>query len=225
MNLKGFVLSVALCALSFPAQAQWNPLDKTGTVNLSAGNLTATNSVSAGGGARSVTSFSTGKLVFELTQTFGSTTSSAAGMGNAASNLSTSGNSGLAIAFVYGGLAIGQVYVNNVLKTTCGASFGSPGTNGQAFDVAVDVGNQLMWVTANGTWCGSGNASGDPVAETNGIDISGIGTRPFFIMTSMVVTNDTVTMNCAGPFAHTAVGYSAWCAAGSVKLSLPLLFN
>ena len=198
----GAVGSPFVQAETITGSSTYNPADKTGSVTLSGGNLTATAGASADAFARTVGSHSTGKYYFEVKATTATGGSDyAAGLAIAstvAGDGATSNN--LAISYVSG-----AVYING---TQQGVNL-LGNWSGQTLGVAVDLGAGQIWLRVNaGNWNASGTAN--PATNTGGFTIGLTG--PFYGWTSFSATGNAATANFGGSaYAFTApAGFGAF---------------
>jgi hypothetical protein len=152
----------------------WNPSDKSASITLSNGNLTATANASTDGGVRATTSqgSGSGKYYFEITlgNTYaGSDTSF--GVCTASASLTSVGNPGLNAIVVAPG---GALFYNGSLLSSI--NIGALGNN-YTIGVAVDLVNFQVWMrrTIDTTWNGS-NPANDPAANVGGVDVSSVFT-------------------------------------------------
>lgn len=137
----------------------WNPSDKSASITLSNGNLTATGTSSTGG-VRAVQSRSSGLYYWEVTINVGAGGSCSLGaIGTADSLTGISPASGWNLR---GG--------NGTLVTPAG-NVGTAGsyTTGDVIMFAVDLASKLVYIGKNGSWL----ASTDPNAQTGGINYGG----------------------------------------------------
>jgi hypothetical protein len=171
------------------ANTTWNTADKTASVTLSNGNLTATITALGNQGARSIYSTAAGKYYWEYT--FTNTTNDGCGIVNLATALSTTGVNGVA----------GAAYVNstgNVLvnSTSNSATLGVFAT-GNIACIALDLDNRLIWFRkgAAGNWNNSGTAN--PATGVGGFALTfvGAGVAAYGLMTGQSATNGAITAN------------------------------
>jgi hypothetical protein len=183
----------------------WNPADKSASMVLSNGNLSATSGIANYVGARGTTSLTSGKAYFEVTWTGGGL-SGLSGCGLATATASFGG--GLSTPGVVAADLSGNIWAN-------GASGVGPNpglASGDKICVAIDFGNHNIWFRTNGlNWNGSGTAN--PSTNTGGLSISGqIGGAAAF---PYVISANTVTTG-TGNFGATSFtqvvpsGFSSW---------------
>lgn len=145
----------------------WNPSDKSASITLSNGNLTALGTSSTGG-VRAVQSRSSGLYYWEVTINVGAGGSCNLGaIGTADSLTGITPSSGFNLR---GG--------NGTLVAPTG-NVGSTGsyTTGDVIMFAVDLANTLVYFGKNGSWLASTN----PVAQTGGINYGGSTTiKPWY---------------------------------------------
>lgn len=128
----------------------WNSSDKSGSMTLSNGNLTATDDV-APGGIRALTGRSSGKHYLEfLVHNIG--TSAEFGLALSTFPLNSSANTNNGALGIQSGWA---VYYNSTSVGTLPNL-----ANGNVVMVALDSSNGKIWIGRNGTW------QGDPAAGT-----------------------------------------------------------
>jgi hypothetical protein len=181
-----------------------NPSDKSATTTLSGGNLIATQATGYGG-VRSISSYSSGKKYMEFVPSVGPNAfDHLIGIATAAHTINSGPDSSSAGWFAG--------------STTVDGNGGSIGTGMSAYAVpgynigmAVDIGNNRIWFRANGgLW--NFNASGDPVANVGGFDISYM-TGPFFVWVIGNGANAAVENANFGASAYAFTppsGYSNW---------------
>jgi hypothetical protein len=168
-------------------------------------------------GARSTTSKTSGKWVWETQFNFSGSSFADTGIGiaNASATFPGLGGTGTngAVLFLS---ASGPMYVNNF-------HYGSPvnsNWNSASYTTmwALDVGNSKLWFATsnNGQWNNDILANQNPATNTGGINYASPGglTGPFFIACVMTGANvgQTFTLNCGqSAFVNTAPsGFSAW---------------
>ena len=185
----------------------WNPSDKSASITLSNGNLTAADGSTGDMGVRGTTSKSSGKYYAEFTT--GATYSggdTGLGIASSSATLSSVGNttSGCFAAFA----SAGTIYFNGASQ---GTGIGAIGA-GQVVCMAIDMDNKRGWLRLNtGNW--NGFVSGDPATNTSGIDISSLFTsNAAFPLWCANVNGASVTANFGGSaFTYTPPsGFSAW---------------
>lgn len=169
------------------ANTTWNPSDKTASVTLSGGNLTAVTSAT-NQAVRAIDKQITGKFYFEVTCT---TIGANFGVGlNTGQALPTAGAITGTIMIVSGG---GLIYLNGV---STGITIGAV-TSGSLLGIAVDITNQLAWfrVGAAGNW--NGNAGYAPNTGVGGVNFASIGgpAFPYYPYAAINNTGNTITAN------------------------------
>lgn len=191
----------------------FNPSDKSATITLSNGNLTATSSTSVGQAVRSTTSYSSGKIYFEVT--LGTvTTDIAIGIANSSWTLSDPGQLGSNTQSVgfYAVSPTQAIYYNSSQLST-GASASS---NGEIVSVAVDFTNKLIWVktavmiAASQPW--NNSSSANPATGTAGVSFSGIAAGPYFVTFDTLEGGSVATVNFGNTAFNRAApsGFSPW---------------
>lgn len=178
-----------------------NPLDKSATIALTSGNLTATGSVSVATRANvlATTSISTGKKVFEATINT-STTNPGVGFANSAfpltDYLGQDGNS-------FGYFNDGYVGYNDTVNGAGNEPTGPSYTSGDVIQLALDAGAQIIWISKNGAYQGS------PSAGTGGYAVATLST---FFPALQSQLSDALTVNFgATAFANAPpTGFTAW---------------
>ena len=143
----------------------WNPSDKSSTVTLSNGNLTATwTGASNNTGVRAAGGALAGKYYFELTT--GSLISTGEGVATGAAPYGSSPSPAGSAVITYGG----TISING---TSSGVSLGTV-SGGTTIGIAVDFTNQMIWFrkAPSGNW--NANASYNPATNTGGLSISSI---------------------------------------------------
>lgn len=191
----------------------WDPSNIGAGLTLSNGNLTVAYS-SEGSIARSTTSHTTGKYYVEITATGVSGSAfGAVGILNGSQTLSNDylgdapGNSA--------GLQAGGIkYFNNA---NWPQPYNGGFAQGNVVQVAVDVGNQLLWIAINGgTYNPNGTGSpGNPGSGTGGTNFATTSpalSTPWFIGVSPNNAGDSFTANFgATAFSYTAPsGFGKW---------------
>ena len=206
----------------------WNPSDKTASVTLSGGNLTATTaSTAAYQGVRSTSSKSTGKVYFEITVvSVGGFSGGALYMGLASSGQSLTGQPGDSsqdgIGYTANGAGIefnGSVDIGYNLSIA----------NGDILCFAIDFGAKDGWVARSrsgtlGPWNNNFGGTGNPATGAFGWQHSHsancntvFGKDPLYIA-AFCYQNSEVTLNVGNTsFAQSPPsGFSAWDAAATV---------
>lgn len=174
------------------ANTTWNPADKTASMTLSNGNLTATVAAFGIQGVRTIHSQSTARYYWEYTFNQVANTS-ACGITNSTSSLTALGVTG----------AAGAAYVNSsgtmfVNSTTSLGSLGGFAVGNTAC-IALDLAGLLLWFRkgAAGLWNNSGTAN--PVTAIGGFSISALtgGAVPAYGLysSSSASTNAAITAN------------------------------
>jgi hypothetical protein len=170
--------------------ATWNNADKSGSVTLSNGNLTAAKNAVGYGGVRSTSSKSSGLYHIEWT---GGTTSPNFGIGI--------GNGAAAFTNFVGGTAnsigifpTGTVWRNNTNLGGTTATYANGAT--RAIEINVD-GKLIRFARSDGSW-------------TIDFDFSAI-TGPYFLFWSSDVAADAITLNTTGTFTVApSSNYGVW---------------
>ncbi len=199
---------------SFPANATtWNPSDKSRSVTLSGGNLTATSAASSTRGVRCSDPQTTGLFYFEArlaVQTAGDT---GVGISDDRGNFPTLGSSALHGAIVY---RSGNIWYNgNNTTKTLGTVLST-----DVICVALDIPNAKIWFRKNaGNWNGSG--TDNPATNTGGVALTIASTStiggtnialPLYATCQMAASGDQVVANFGDTaFAQSVPsGFSAW---------------
>lgn len=167
--LLGFLLAISL--LAPPALATvttLNPSDKAADATLSGGNLTITTSPSAYSSARSTTSHTGGKYVFEFAfDSLGGTSAIAVGVASGTASLTTIPGGGVAFDGISYTKFQDQVDSGSG-SACCTGLFGSV-TTGSVFMVAVNLTTHDIWIKGpGGLW--NGDAAANPVTGTRGLN-------------------------------------------------------
>lgn len=182
----------------------WNPADKSASITLSGGNLTAAGTATAGG-VRGATSQASGqKLYWEVT--VGGTTpgaTSRVGFAVAAQGLTTT----------LGSVPQGCGWNGNVgTVVIAGGAVGTAVTyaTGDVLRFALDLVNNKIWVAKNGgLWNNSGAAN--PATNTGGFALTSLSAGPYFICWINNSTNgSTFTMDPTGAAFGPPSGFSTW---------------
>lgn len=147
-----------------PAYTTLNPADKAANVTLSGGNLVASMGTANSGFARAVHGKSSGKHYFEaVVAQNGSTGVDECSVGLATSSHTTSAALGYSSA---AGWALwgwgGSGFRNGSLVLSSSAM-----TNGAVVGFAVDLDNDRLWVSVNGTWLQGNPSAGTSPLSTN----------------------------------------------------------
>jgi hypothetical protein len=185
----------------------WNPADKSASITLSNGNLTATSAIGGNMGVRADTGRSGSKVYFEnlyVAATGGG--SSICGIALASADLPTWASNGS------GGIAVfdsGPVFRNSV---STGINVGIA-TTGQSHCFAIDMIAKLLWVRVDaGNW--NGSSSNNPATGVGGIDISAIFTTTLaaFACYGTASGSKSATANFGATAFAQAVpsGFAAW---------------
>lgn len=213
----------------------WNPNDQV-NVTVTNNNLTATSSASTGTGGvpatiRSTTSYSTGKVCFEVTAST-ITSDWDVGIVNAAFNLSNGngvGSDANGIGFdpnfgLGSGSALGIFYNNAILSS---ATDSTGDANGAPVTVCVDFAAQSLWVTSprmralGSTW--NNSPSANPATGAVPMSFAGLNC-PCFISFNEFQPGGVAALNTTGPFAvATPAGFSAWDTAVASTTGRPFL--
>lgn len=173
-----------------------NPSDKAANATLTNGNLTITSS-SGISGARSISSYSTGKFYAEFS--IGASNASAysreIGIANSTASLTAAGgDANSAVLFMGDPL----LYINSG-STTTGLTY----TNNDLVSMAVDLTNNRIWYRLNGgNW--NNNVSNDPATNIGGVAIA-TPTRPVFVVVKVATSGAALTAN----FGATAYSFTA----------------
>lgn len=201
VSMAGAGSLFADAVLPAAASTTWNSADKSSSINLSNGDLTATSIEGASNNSvRTVAGKSSGKYYCEFSSLVAG---SGVFIGLANSSLPIEATSDFPGADADGVgyySVLGQVFLDS----------GSIGTivtytTGDLIDMALDLDNERIWFRKNnGNWNNSGAAN--PATNTGGFDISGLNAGPYFVVWTCAATaNETVTANFgATSFAHTA---------------------
>lgn len=177
--------------------ATWNPSDKSASVTLSNGNLTA--QVPNNCGVRSTAGKAAGKFYVECTISTGSS-GTTIGIAKATATLSANMESDANAWMFYSGA--GQKANNNSY-----VAYGNSYTTGDIIGIAADLDNGKIWWAKNGTW----QASGDPAAGTNAAYTGLSGT--FFLAASnaAAVAQTTICNFGASAFTYAPpAGFAGW---------------
>jgi len=179
----------------------WNSGDKTASVTLSNSDKTATLGTATGSDAvRSTTTHpSTGsdKFYVEIVVVEAGGT---VGLQNAADALNSVTNN----------VRIMQDGSINRVSTPTGGNIGAP-VNGDILSIAWDASTDKIWFRRNaGSWAGTAN--GDPVAGTNGIDLSTFAAGNYAIRASFPLAGDAYTIRTeAAEYTQTKPsGFLSW---------------
>ncbi len=207
--------NTVLPSLAFPTEAgQWNPVDKSSTMSVGAGNLIATANATAEAQVRSVTAHSVGRFYVELT--IGTLTGgSFTGFGLASASHSFTvglGSGSESRPFSVGYFQSGFVYLNavSILATNGNTDFSA----GDTIGIAADLVNYKLYVkniTTAGDW--NNDAGANPATGTNGLDISTLAPAPFFLAVNIETSGDSATLNAGNSAFAGAIpagGYQAW---------------
>jgi hypothetical protein len=198
----------------------WNPADKNANITLSNGNLTATSSGASTTAVRSTSSFSSGKVYFEITLSTVQT-NIAVGFANSTESLTPSSGIGAdnnALGF-YAVSPAQAVYLNasNLSNGTVASS------NGDIVYFAIDFTAQKVWVSsavmrgASTPWNNAAIGSQNPSSSTGGLSFATMAAGPYFIIFNDS-TGGAVSVLNTGATAFNGTlptGYSAWDATSS----------
>jgi hypothetical protein len=203
---------LGLAAAAAGGASTWNSADKSASITLSGGNLTATCGAFAVHCVRGTTSKASGKHYFEITivsrnSAGGGTDQMKLGIATSAHGLTTLLGDGDSVSAGYttnhnGGGAEGRLVANTEAVDLPATLLSDTDVVG----VAVDVSNHLVWFHRNGTYQNSGN----PATGVNGIDY--VATGAVFPCFQGRATSDQVTLNVGSTaFAHSVPsGFTAW---------------
>jgi len=181
----------------------WNPSDKSASLTLSNGNLTATQTVSGSfHSVRSVTGHSSGKWYFEVKITTPGTGPDGL-VGIALSTMALSnyyigqGSDGNGVDVV------GAYYVNGGNQS--GSSAASYGVNDIVM-VAADITAGKIWFGKNGSWVGAQ----DPAAGLNAVG-TGVSAGTWHAAVSPYANSANASYTINSPFTYTPPsGFSGW---------------
>jgi hypothetical protein len=219
----------ALASTVIASGMNWDPVT-VAAVNLSNGNLTATNtgttSTNQGAHVAFANAISAGKLYFEVTlNTFTGGAGVGVGIGSTAATyagISTAATSGSMC------MAVGHTGTGTIMAGPGGNTGYSIGarTSGNVIGVAVDFTDQLCWfrLCPSGLWNGTSNHN-PAVPGPGGIPMTSGGNVPFVTFGNGLagqagVAGNVWTANFSGPFVGAIpAGFTAW---GSVASSSPV---
>lgn len=198
---------ILVCAFLAPAFAQtalfanandtttWNPADKSATVTLSNGNLTAADlGLGQAGGVRTKASFTTQKIYAEFTVPT-ALANAAIGLSNASYVLTNN-------AIVFSANAIGAVAGGDIIAQGVTVGTYSSVAPGDVVGMATDGTGRLLWLRVNGgNW--NNNGSADPSSGVGGAAVSVTG--PLFPTYSTNLDGgggaDSIVARFTGPWA------------------------
>jgi hypothetical protein len=178
LNIVRFLLGLAVSAVATSVRSRtstWNPADKSATVTLSNGNLTAavdgvTNTGLAG--VRSTTTKASGKTYIKFTVPQSNGSSTRVGLANAAYSLVGSSL----------GINVNSLgYTNTGAVTVNGATIGTAAayTGGSVIDMVVDITGQLIWFRVDGgNW--NNSAGANPNSGAGGFSLATLAAGPYF---------------------------------------------
>lgn len=147
-----------------------NPADTSASITLSNTNHTATCNAAGSHASRGINSHSSGKWYLEY-NTISFTSGGSSGIGFASSSQTLDGSPSGSSYLDAGGT------LHEPNGSTVSTGSGAP--DGHVISFAIDLDANKMWVRYDGgSWFGS--ASGDPVAGTNGLDISSRSAGAYF---------------------------------------------
>jgi hypothetical protein len=209
LGLVGIVLAAA--------PVTWNPADISSGMSLSNGNLTASSVGFVATSVRSTTSYSAGKICFEVAAPT-ITTGWTVGVANSTFALNNPAGVGVdtnAIGIDPNSPGASQgIFFNN----SAASSGATQSVNGEIVTVCVDFTNKLFWATdkvmraASQPWNNSASAS--PATGTGGVPFTA-STGPWFMIFNEYEAGVGV-LNATGPFAVTTPsGFSPWQAAST----------
>jgi hypothetical protein len=174
------------------ANTTWNPSDKSATITLSGGNLTATSTSSGIIAARAIDRQVAGKFYWEcLCSTFtgsGSAVGFACSSAALGSGLASAGSSPGTVGLGRGGTIIVDGVSTGISLATV--------TSGTLVGIAVDLSSRLVWfrLGAAGNW--NANAANNPATGVGGISIPTLGIGiPAYPAVSFQANADAVTAN------------------------------
>ena len=189
----------------------WNPSDKSASVTLSGGNLTATSSGAVDQAVRATVGFTNGKHYAEFTNsgTWSGGTNIGIGITTATAPLGTVGNTKNAafIAIAYNG----DIWFNGVDTGSTLLQY----TTTALIRIAIDLDNKRAWITNRlANWNGDSSGLANPATNVGGIDISAVftGTVPAYPMLCSNVNGTVTTANFGGSAFSYPVpsGFTAW---------------
>lgn len=191
----------------------WNPADKAANITLTSTNHIASHDAGAQSGVRGTTSHNTGKWYLEYSA-ITSGQNIHLGLGTAAEAIT--GGTFTASVGVLAGSDTGTATIYDAFNSSSNSFV--TGLASSVIALAVDLGTNKFWMRkGSGSWFGT--TTGDPVAETNGVDISGRAAAlfPFLALQDL----GAVTINCGdSAFAQSVPsGYVGW----DAPAALPVL--
>lgn len=202
----------------------WNAADKSATISLSGGNLTATSSTAVSQSVRSSTSKSSGKVFFELTLST-LTNDISVGIANATMALNVGGGlGGDANGLGFYAVSPAQSAWINGTQLYGGGTYTSSSA-GAVVSVALDISNKLVWIStavmrATSTpWNNSGTAN--PATGTNGQSISTLAAGPYYICFNDDLGGAVAVLNVGASAYNQSIptGFSSWDVQGSTLTS------
>ena len=223
-----------------PIATYFDPTTASHGVDFQNLNMTVVNQEGFGEpvGARSNTSYTTGKLYVEFFTQLGNN-ASGVGIGNSATTFANFGTAlGVVPGYATGGAGIfqaqdGTIWINGVEQT----NWSGVSLYRANIGVAIDLVNELIWFRVNGGhWNGIAGANpangvasprppaNGPQAGSGGYDISSLTGGAIYLIAEIVGAYDTVAMNAgASAFSYGApVGFSAWDSAAQAAPALQM---
>lgn len=180
----------------------FNPSDQL-NMTFTNGNLTIGMPLSGGsnGGARSVSSKSTGKFYYEAVYASANAPGgNTIGVGISTASFNPGGTG-------YHNIAVLNTDGNIIVDGSVIVSSGMLIANNTRVGVAIDVGGKLIWLTVDGThWNSTSSGTNNPGTGVGGVSFSGLG-APFFVFGSIVGTVSGIR-TWTGNFGATAFTYS-----------------
>lgn len=223
-----------------PIATYFDPTTASHGVDFQNLNMTVVNQEGFGEpvGARSNTSYTTGKLYVEFFTQLGNN-ASGVGIGNSATTFANFGTAlGVVPGYATGGAGIfqaqdGTIWINGVEQT----NWSGVSLYRANIGVAIDLVNELIWFRVNGGhWNGIAGANpangvasprppaNGPQAGSGGYDISSLTGGAIYLIAEIVGAYDKVAMNAgASAFSYGApVGFSAWDSAAQATPALQM---
>jgi hypothetical protein len=189
----------------YVAPTTFDPLNTGSDIVLSNGNLTATSNETTDSITRATANSSSGKYYYEITIT-------TVGQNPQIGLVNSSVDAQTYFYLAYDGNSVGLYATGNVYVGSSEVGYGAVFSNGSIIGVAIDLGNQTIWFTNDGTtWNGSGG--NNPATNTGGLNISSMLTSaPYYPAAGLTVGPDVLTVNFgATSYAYTVPsGFGNW---------------
>jgi hypothetical protein len=199
--------------------ATWSPTDKSATITLSNGDLTATYTGGFGNGTvRTAIGRSSGKWYWEITYVHIEQLNTSTGLTSSSTSLPIQPGTANGQANVNGG---GVVWINGTTPGVLGGGSIGSLSDGSIVRVAVDLDAKLIWFRVSGggnVW--NGNAAADPATGIGGLSIAAMTfpAHPYFTGSNVAGQGATANFGASTFIGTIPSGFSAWATTGIIGI-------